>query len=55
MYKQMLDAMESNMAHLVAQLQCRMSDLHFPIPYPQYPQTDPNAEEEDEDQNLADD
>ena len=53
MYKQSLDAMESNMAHLVAQLQCRMSDLHFSVPYPQYPQPDPNVEEEDE--NLADD
>ena len=59
MYKQRLDAMESNMAHLVAQLQCRMPDLHFPVPFPQYPQLDPNAEEEDkeedEDQNLTND
>ena len=55
MYKQRLDAMESNMAHLVAQLQCRMSNLHFLVPYPQYPQPDPNAKEEDDDQNLADD
>ena len=60
MYKERLDAMKMNVAHLVAQLWSRMPDLQYPGPFPQYTQPDLNAEEEDEeeeaeDQNLGDD
>ena len=60
MYKEMLDAMEMNVAHLVAQLQFVMPDLQYAGLFLQYTQPDSNAEEEDEeeepdDQNLGND
>ena len=58
-YKKMLDFIEMNMAHLVAQLQSRIPDIQFSSPVPQYTQPGLNAEgdeeEEVEDQNLGDD
>ena len=47
------------MTQLITQLQSRMPNLHFPGLFPKYPninpQAAPNAEEEDEDENLGDD
>ena len=33
-YKERLDSMEMNVAHLVAQLQSRMPNLQYPSPFP---------------------
>ena len=53
-YKERLDSMEMNVAHLVAQLQSRMLDLQYPGPFSQYTQPGPNAEEEDEEEEAED-
>ena len=53
-YKDMLDSMEMNMAHLVAQLQSRMPDIQYPGPVPPYTQPGSNAEGDEEDEDADD-
>ena len=53
-YKDMLDSMEMNITHLVAQMQYRMSDIQYPGNFPQYTQPGPNEEEEAEEEDAED-
>ena len=53
-YKDRLDSMEMNMAHLVAQLQSRMPDIQYFGPIPPYTQPGPNPEGDKEEEDAND-
>ena len=53
-YKDKLDSMEINIAHLVAQLQSRMPNIQYLGLVPPYPQPGPNAERDEEEEEDAD-
>ncbi|KAL5580670.1 hypothetical protein UlMin_013112 [Ulmus minor] len=54
-YKNKVDSMEQNIALLVAQLQSRMPNIQYPGLVPPYPQSGPNAEgDEDEEEDAND-
>ena len=54
-YRSKVDAMEQNIALLVAQLQSRMPDIQYPGSVPPYPQPAPNAEGDDDEEDDDDD
>ena len=54
-YRSKVDAMEQNIALLVAQLQSRMPDIQYPGSVPPYPQPAPNAEGDDDEEDEKED
>ena len=54
-YRSKVDAIEQNIALLVAQLQSRMPDIQYPGSVPPYPQPAPNAEGDDDEEDDDDD